>query len=701
LKISFKKLLNNHSTKFLLIILFVSIVDLLFYLIGVFNLFEDKFLDLDFQLRNHKQYVDSNIVFVSIDKKSLDFFDNQGVGWPWPRSFYAKTLEYLNRSEAKAVIFDIDFSNNLNADYSDFNGDSLFRKELSRTKSSFLIGIANKDRTEIPTWLNKYKSTHFCLIDTTGYNGLSYPIKNLVDKNINFGIVNLNPDKDGVFRHVNFNFKIQNSYFPYLPFVIYEKLFGKLKSCEFYGDRYLINWYGKGGTNGVYKYFSIASVILSEIKKEQNLSPIISSSLFRNKIVFVGGTAPGLLDYKITPVTSLAPLPSMEIHATVLNNLIKKDFLYVFPPQIVIIITFFLVAIIFFIFKMGNLKTALILSTIVILLLLIVSFLLFSSNNYLHHSLPLISGIFSVFVLVVLNYFTVTKEKRELKNLFAKYVTPNVVNKLLSDTNSINLSGQEVEATIFFSDIKDFTTISEKFKPSEVVTILNNYFEIVANIILNHNAMLDKYIGDGIMAIFGTPLNTKDHAVQACKTALEIQKEFTYNNRTNVSNSPRLLTRIGLNTGKMIIGNIGTSQRMDYTAVGDSVNIASRLESINKLYGTSIIVSEFTYQLTKEVFIFRKLDLIAVKGKTVPVTIYELVGERNEVEESKLNFILKFEKGVDLFQKREWETAKNIFNELLKKNNDLASRVYFERTNYLLKNPPDEDWNGVYYATVK
>jgi adenylate cyclase len=253
--------------------------------------------------------------------------------------------------------------------------------------------------------------------------------------------------------------------------------------------------------------------------------------------------------------------------------------------------------------------------------------------------------------------------------------------------------------TIFFSDIADFTTISEQLTPEKLVENLKVYFKGMSSTILSNSGTVDKYIGDAIMAFWGAPNYIENHAVLACISALKCQnflKELS--EKWKNENQPMFKTRIGLNTGEVTVGNVGYEERLNYTVLGDNVNLASRLEGLNKFYGTKIIISESTYEQAKDFIEVRKLDLVSVKGKSKGVYIYQLISEKDNIQKSTRYFLNLCEEGFDLYLKREWQQAIKVFQETLRltKFTDKASKMLLDRCKEYLKNPPDSNWNGVY-----
>jgi len=296
----------------------------------------------------------------------------------------------------------------------------------------------------------------------------------------------------------------------------------------------------------------------------------------------------------------------------------------------------------------------------------------------------------------------ITKEKR-LKGTMARYMTREVAEKLL-ESGEDALGGQTQEATVLFSDIRSFTTIAEQIGPQDTVTMLNEYFSIMVDIIFRHGGILDKYIGDAIMAVFGVPFKTADdpdHAVTAAVEMMRALKEFNRKRRREGQNP--LDIGIGLNTDEILSGNIGSMKRMDYTVIGDGVNLASRLEGANKYYGTNILVSEFTFSHLKQKYIAREVDQIRVKGKTKPVGVYEIL-DHHEVESLPLlsDLLGLYQEGLQCYRARNWQNGLKVFTQALDLNNhDRPSRLYLERCRHFLETPAPPDWDGVWVMESK
>lgn len=289
-------------------------------------------------------------------------------------------------------------------------------------------------------------------------------------------------------------------------------------------------------------------------------------------------------------------------------------------------------------------------------------------------------------------YLSERKSKAQIKEAFSKYVASDVVEEILKDPSKLKLGGSKEEITVFFSDIRGFTSFSEKLTPEKLVHVLNEYLSAMTDIILNHNGLVDKYIGDAIMAFWGAPIKNKEHAKIACDASLDMIKELeNLKKKWQKEGFPEINIGIGLNSGNAVIGNVGSSERFDYTAIGDNINLGSRLESLTKHYGVSIIISEKTKEEAGNEFVTRKLDFVKVKGKNEPIEIYELVGRAGKVSQEQLDKIDNYNRALELYSKKKWDSAIKNFEKL---REDKSAKEMIERCRYFMKNPPETSWKG-------
>ncbi|MBU2512220.1 adenylate/guanylate cyclase domain-containing protein [bacterium] len=318
-------------------------------------------------------------------------------------------------------------------------------------------------------------------------------------------------------------------------------------------------------------------------------------------------------------------------------------------------------------------------------------------------SYTMTAGVIGFLTINVYLFIEERKEKRFIKEAFGQYLSPKVIDKLVEDPSMLSLGGERREMTAFFSDVQGFSTISESLTPDELVQLLNEYLTEMCNIIAEHDGTIDKFEGDAIIAFWGAPLKQDNHATLACLACIDMQKRLTQlREKWAQDGRPQLLARLGVNSGPMVVGNMGSLSRMDYTIMGDSVNLAARLEGANKFYKNFTMISEFTYKQAKDAVEVRELDTIRVVGKSEPITVYELLDRKNMVTGDKAKLIETFHKGLELYKQRDFKGALEVFESGLELSPfDGPTLTYIDRCNEFIKNPPTEDWDGVFTHTKK
>ena len=453
--------------------------------------------------------------------------------------------------------------------------------------------------------------------------------------------------------------------------------------------RVYINYHGPSYT---YPHYSMADVI-------EHKDP---AAAFSGKIVLIGATATGIGDLRTTPFGGL-DYPGVEIHANVIDNILHQNFLLRGAKQSL----WDLLLILFFGVPLG-IWMALVsprwmgFGMFLLSVLFVVDYLAFLKGWWLNFTIPGLTLTANVILVSLYRALVEEKEKRRVRTAFGQYLSPEVVRRLL--VNPQLVEPRKTEITVMFSDIRGFTTISEKFDAQELALFLNQYLSDMTRIVFDHQGTLDKYIGDAVMAFWGAPFEEEKHAALACQTALDMMARIReMQKKWQSEGKPRLDIGIGLNTGVASVGNMGSSLRYGYTALGDSVNLSSRLESLNKDYGTHILVNETTYLAVKTShFVFRELDLIRVKGKLQPVTIYELVGTAASVSGDSTARLQRFRDARALFQQRDWNDAQAAFQSILDQwPDDGPARAYWKRCQEYLFDEPPANWDGVFTMTHK
>lgn len=427
------------------------------------------------------------------------------------------------------------------------------------------------------------------------------------------------------------------------------------------------------------------------------------SEFLKDKILVFGATATGIYDLRVTPFDE--NFPGAETHVNIIDNLLRQDFLTTSRleenrmPLALLGIGIVLSALLT---HLGAISGILLTLFLLVGTVIIDEHFFFSQGIVIAIIFPLllISGLYVV--LTFYKYLTEERGKRELKQTFQKYVSPAVVDEILADPENIELGGKKVNLTVFFSDVRGFTTISEKLDPKSLSDLLNFYLTPMTEIVFKNKGTLDKYMGDAVMAFFGAPIHYPNHAASACRCALQsLEKLKEIQAELEKRGLPMIDIGIGLNTGDMSVGNMGSETVRSYTVMGDAVNLGSRLEGINKQYGTRIIISEFTYAEVKDDFVCREIDLVRVKGKVLPVKIYELVAEK-QVSDTQKTLLQKFNSGYHHYHQKRFQDAIEAFNQGLDSDpSDPVSKLYIKRCEDFISKPPPADWDGVFIMTSK
>jgi adenylate cyclase len=468
----------------------------------------------------------------------------------------------------------------------------------------------------------------------------------------------------------------------------------KLRIEPDYAGHMQINYRGPRGS---YLYKSIADVVT------RNFEP----GTFTGKIVLVGASATGIGDQRSTPYGGI-DYPGVEVHANVIDNILHQQFLVRGARQ-----ALWDVLVILFLGIPLGIWMALVqprwmwFGATLFIPLAAVDYMAFRQNWWLNFTIPAMTLTGNVLLVSLYRALVEEKEKRKVRTEFGNYLSPEVVRRLLVDPRLVD--PKKTDITVMFSDIRGFTTISEKLDAQELALFLNQYLSDMTRIVFKNNGTLDKYIGDAVMSFWGAPFEEPGHATKACNASLEmIQRVRELQKQWEAEGKPKLEIGIGLNTGVVSVGRMGSSLRRGYTAIGDAVNLSSRLEGLNKDYSTHIIVNETTYQGAKnDGFVFRELDLIRVKGKLQPVTIYQLMGRQADfaadgsAEAVRLQ-VEAFARARGLYRGRLWKAAKDAFREFLEKwPKDGPAGVYLERCQEYIITEPPANWDGVFVMTHK
>jgi len=451
-----------------------------------------------------------------------------------------------------------------------------------------------------------------------------------------------------------------------------------------------INYQGPVRT---YHYESIVDVV------KHNFPP----GTFRDKIVLVGASATGIGDLRATPYGGL-DFPGVEIHANVIDNILNGNSLRRGAPQAMTDAGLILLFGIPLGLWLALTQPRWMWFGVLLLFPFVAGeYFAFLKGWWLNFSMPFLTLLANVGLVALYRALVEEKEKRKVRGAFQQYLTPEVIRRLLQNPELVK--PRKTEITVMFSDVRDFTSISEQLDAQELALLLNHYLTDMTRIVFDQEGTLDKYIGDAVMAFWGAPFEVGDHASKACRTALEMMRRLAdLQKQWKAEGKPELDIGIGLNTGVASVGNMGSELRYGYTAMGDAVNLASRLEGLNKEYRTHILASETTYAAVRNAgFVFRELDLIRVKGKLQPVTIYELVAAQDGTAASDLaERLAMFARGRACYQRRQWREAQMIFQPLLERwPDDGPARTFWKRCQEYLFEEPEPNWDGVFVMTHK
>ncbi|MEK6963781.1 MAG: adenylate/guanylate cyclase domain-containing protein [Nanoarchaeota archaeon] len=625
------------------------------FLTGLFSNIQLKLVD---NLYGGNKPLDS-IVIIAIDDPSL-----QEIGrWPWPRSEFAHLVYALN--ESKVIGIDVAFF------------------EASQEDAELAKAIREVGKVVLPVEYPSFSSEEGRSgMEVVGQHAL-LPAGDLKKAPKELGYINIVTDRDGITRALNIDVRGEYKNF---ALALYE-LFWKKKFTEV-SPRFLVNFVGPPKS---FKYHSFADVVKGRVKPE----------VFKDKLVLIGSTSPDMHDDYFVPTSNGKAMPGVEIHANTLQTLITNRFLAQVSDLVVILVIFALCFLMVFLVHKWHLWAGLI-GLVLMVLNVFLAIVLFEKGVIWNLVFPPLSILGSFVSGLGYYYLVERKEKKKVLGAFSKYVSPVLIHELMKHPEKLKLGGERRRITVFFSDIRGFTDISEKLSPEGLVLLLNEYLSAMTQVILRNRGLVDKYIGDAIMAFWGAPLDEEQHAELACWSALEMRDRLKILQGEWIKkNLPKFEVGMGMNTGDAVVGNMGSLERFDYTAMGDTVNLASRLESLTKQYGVPILISHAVQQRVQAGFVTRELDLVAVKGKKEPVAIYELVGKKGEVPKKELEFMDHFDDGLQLYKKKKWSSAVQEFERALKTRHDKPSELFIERCKSFQKTPPPKEWDGVWVMTTK
>ncbi|OFZ23486.1 MAG: hypothetical protein A2202_09275 [Bdellovibrionales bacterium RIFOXYA1_FULL_36_14] len=667
--------------------------------------------------------MEKKIVLAEIDDESLSKIGQ----WPIPRTIWAKIINKLDHFGAKVISFDAIFSEEQPSCKGQVSTDEEFAKAIHKfqQKLGHKVVLSYSTETlpskftfvEIPDNLLNYIITVEGEANTYPQyiSQSNFPIDILLNANPALGSFSAEPDLDGVFRYYTIVSNVSDFNLPSLSLVTYNAYTNQnvtliynenQRDMVFNQHKLNINFMGNTKirwTGGIDKYQRVNIYnILNASDDDAKLK-----NIFKDTIVFVGSSATAAHDLRNTAVGTNLPgvYAHMNVVSMLLNGFTFQDKDTSATISWTLIICGSILIILIQLFK--NAIIDLIGVTLICTTMFYLDQLYFLPRGY---EVKLFFALLAVILIYLwntfLSFYITSQEKKQIKGTFSRYVSPAIVNEMLSDPSKLKVGGEKREITVFFSDVRDFTSISEQLGAELLSKSLNFYMGEMTDVLFKYYGTVDKYIGDAIVAFWNAPLNVPNHAYQAVKAALEMIEILPEVNKTLTAwNVPEFKHGIGLNTGECSVGNMGSDKIFAYTALGDSMNLGARLESLCKFYGVQLNVSEYTLQSIpadlRSEFSIRTLDKVKVKGKHEAVTIFEVLHSFHPFKKDQ-DALNKFNQAFNLYLEKKFQEAQAIFKELKEKfpEDKSSTRMYESCSNFYL-NPPPADWDGSYVHTTK
>lgn len=716
---------------------------------SLFQIIESVTLDdIRYPVRGERK-PEAPVAIVAIDENSL-----REVGqWPWPRSIHAQLIRKLKADGAKVVFYDVFFPEpERNQAKSLGQLQTLLDSSMQGTsrsakamKEKVLESVRKfqqaQDGDEI--FAQALRETHNVLLpilslgkgdkgvdldlDNMNFTGANYQpdledrpfrsekflvsIPKLQKAALDAGNIRPIPETDGIFRYYPaiIRYGEEEKYIPFMALQAARYLLDVKDPIKVFsgnyaeiGDRKIplldtdnafIDYCGKPG---IIPTFSAADVLNDRLKPEQ-LAKV------KDAAILVGATAQGLYDLRPTPYSHVSP--GVELNATIIENIYSNHLKSVAADYWKILMMLVMAFLMWYLVPRHNPFLVLMIFLGLLLGYIATSCVFFSYlKTIINVTVPSFSLLFTFIILTTYKFRTEVKHSRYMKQMFQSMVAPSVVEEILKLPAGIELGGEEKNLTVMFSDVRGFTTYSEKHTPHDVVAILNEYLSQMTYLVFQTEGTLDKYIGDAIMAFWGAPAHQPDNAYRACSTALGMV-DLLHNvlhPKWELEGKEKLQIGIGLNSGPMVVGFVGSESIKSYTLIGDAVNLGSRLEGTTKEYHVEIIIAESTYEQVKNDMLCRELDLIKVKGKNEPIRIYELVDHRFKGAGAKEMKVKAFEEGLAFYRQQNWDDAVKRFKACLDLDpKDGPAEIFIKRCDQLRQSSPGAGWDGVFVMKTK
>ncbi|PIS27218.1 MAG: hypothetical protein COT43_11680 [Candidatus Marinimicrobia bacterium CG08_land_8_20_14_0_20_45_22] len=734
----------------------ISLIVSVLFLFGAFREFELKLLDMRVKSRGIQDISKSNLVIVAVDDQTFKSCIDR---YPYPREYYATLIENLNEVGIKQIMFDIQFTE---PDYKNPKGDQILADAIRKYGNVILAGKIAREFTRGGVY--SYADEPLPVLLETGSEwGVVGEMQDPDGFTRRYSIFEEYQEKyvyslgSKIFLHENGIYGNPKLQFDKGYFIFSDS--SDLHTARVLGHRgsqgfeqtILINYSGPAATfptysmsavlddadfdlrdeedtdyleifkrNSIYPYELRLAMLGDSAKQALALEALavgdtakVDSVLdamnpFKGKIALIGVSIEELHDNKFTPYYNFAGnrrlMPGVETHAHAIQTMLDGKFITALPftTDIILIILFSLITAI--LVSIARPVVGGVAMLVLSALTLSGSFWMFSHRSVWIYLFPILTGIVLSYVGgVVYQFLSEQKEKKKIRGMFQTYMSPKVLKYLEDHPDAFSLSGEKREATMFFSDVANFTTISESLSAEELAVVLNKYLSPMTEILMKYDGYVDKYEGDAIMCDFGVPMEDPDHAWKACFATIE-QQERLVEARSEIKRDHGcdIYVRMGVNSGVVSAGNMGSAQRFQYTVMGDAVNQASRFEGANKQYGTYMMIGEETHRLAKDHIEVRVLDRLVVKGKLIPITVYELMSKKGLLTNFQQEIAGHFTRGIELYWEQNWDSAiRNFKNAIAVTGTDAPSTIFIGRCEIFKKNPPGENWQGEFIMTTK
>lgn len=615
---------------------------------------------------------DASIVIVAIDDASLA----QVGRWPWPRSVHARLIRALTAAGVRVIGYDVNMP------------------EASTAADDADLGqaIAEAKNVVLPIEL-RIVSTALGIRYDPNTVVRSLPVIGNEARAI--GHTNTPPDPDGVVRRIPIAVGAPDG----TEFEAFAARIASLANPSIDLRRvpasanHNVVVAFPGAPKNTFQTFSATDVLAGRVP----------AASLRGKTVFVGATAPDLHDEQIVPTSNGIPMPGVEIHAAFADTILHERWIVEIPAWTEAIALLLIGLLISLLASTLRTRWSVLVTLVALVGLLIIGIILFDLGLIVNVILPTLVVVLAYAAVTIERRITADIDRRRMRFAFSRYVAPPIVESILRDPATLQLGGQKRDMTVLFSDVRGFTSLSETLSPERLVHVLNTYLTRMTEVVFAERGVLDKYIGDAVMAFWNAPFDQKDHALRAVRTALGMQRALAEMNRQKMFGPDiELAAGVGVNTGEMIVGNMGSETRFDYTVIGDNVNLASRVEGLTKEYGVGVLMTETTWKQAGKSILARRIDKVAVKGKREPAVLYEAIGLASEATQEDVNLANDFEEAFTRYANGEFETAIAVCGSILQHHpEDGPCRTIISRCHHFLSDPPPEEWDGTWVMTKK